>query len=202
MCYGTGYGETQGFIWFHLLLVTELAIFSVRAPGFFLFSIPSIYLVASVGLTIVAGALMATLIPTFGLHGDNLGYIFAFNAVTLVVVDLLKIQFRKMIGEEPGDIIVGDELIEPKPKSEAQKTTEKALRNVVAMDAKLDPEDRERVVKVRQKQGSLLAAFFDVTGEELATNNGFIRQTGGFHASFVGGQPVGDVPRPHRNTIN
>lgn len=198
MCYGTGYGETQGFVWFHLLLVTELAIFSVRAPGFFLFSFPSLYLVASVGLTVIAGALMVTLIPSFGLHGDNLGYIFAFNAVTLVVVDLLKIQFRKMIGEEPGDIIVGDELIEPKPKTEAQKTTEKALRNVVAMDAKLNPEDRERVVQVRKRQGSILAAFFDVTGEELSTNTGFIKQ-GGLRASLVGGQPVGDVPRTNRS---
>lgn len=198
MCYGTGYGETQGFVWFHLLLVTELAIFSVRAPGFFLFSFPSLYLVASVGLTVIAGALMVTLIPSFGLHGDNLGYIFAFNAVTLVVVDLLKIQFRKMIGEEPGDIIVGDELIEPKPKTEAQKTTEKALRNVVAMDAKLNPEDRERVVQVRKRQGSVLAAFFDVTGEELSTNTGFIKQ-GGLRASLVGGQPVGDVPRTNRS---
>lgn len=28
-------GETRGFIWFHLVLVTELMIFSVRAPSFF-----------------------------------------------------------------------------------------------------------------------------------------------------------------------
>jgi hypothetical protein len=33
-------GETQGFVWMHLLVVTELAIFSVWASGFFLTSLP------------------------------------------------------------------------------------------------------------------------------------------------------------------
>ena len=68
-------GETRAFIWFHLLVVTELAIFSVRAPGFFLFSWPSPLLMLSVGLTIVVGGLIACLVESLGLHGANLGYI-------------------------------------------------------------------------------------------------------------------------------
>lgn len=40
--------ETRTFIWMQLVLVTELAIFSVRAPSFFWMSMPSIWLLVSV----------------------------------------------------------------------------------------------------------------------------------------------------------
>lgn len=40
--------ETRSFVWMQLVLVTELAIFSVRAPGFFWQSMPSIWLLISV----------------------------------------------------------------------------------------------------------------------------------------------------------
>merc|ERR1712207_115644 len=110
----------------------ELAIFSVRAPGFILFSLPSSFLIVSVLLTIVVGALVVTLADTFSLSGGNLGYIFAFNAGSLIFVDLLKIQVRKIIGEEPGETIDSDDLIEAKTRTEAQKIVEKRIRNVVA----------------------------------------------------------------------
>lgn len=40
--------ETRTFVWMQLVLVTELAIFSVRAPSFFWMSVPSIWLLVSV----------------------------------------------------------------------------------------------------------------------------------------------------------
>jgi hypothetical protein len=42
--------ETRGFIWFHLVLNTELMVFLVQAGGFMLSSLPSIYLVTSIML--------------------------------------------------------------------------------------------------------------------------------------------------------
>merc|ERR1711862_735503 len=138
-------------------------------------SLPSIYLIVSVFLTIVVGALIVTLFDTFSLHGSNLGYIFAFNAGSLIFVDLLKIQFRKMIGEEPGETIDSDDLIDAKPRTEAQKTVEKDMRNMVAKESVLNAEDRDHVVEVRQKQGSTLAAFFDV-GENYDINGGFVNK--------------------------
>lgn len=48
-------GEAKGFIWFHLIVVTEMMIFSVRAPSIFCLSAPSVYLMASVFLTCLVG---------------------------------------------------------------------------------------------------------------------------------------------------
>lgn len=174
-------GETRGFIWMQLLFVTEMMIFSVRAPGFFIFSMPSIYLIISVGLTIVVGALIACLVNTFGLHGANLGYIALFNLGSFIIVDLLKIQFRKMIGEAPGDIITSDELIEPPARTETQKQVNKGMRQHAQRDAVLDIEDRDRVYEVRDRGG--FGSFFGL-GTDLNLNGGFINKNAGLRTSL------------------
>ena len=189
-------GETRGFIWFHLLVVTELAIFSVRAPSLFVFSMPSIYLVLSVGLTLVAGGLIACLVKTLGLHGNNLVYIVLFNLGSFLVVDLLKIKFRQMIGEEPGDIIPSDDLIEPPARTEAQKHVNKGMRYVVHNEAVLDVEDRHHVVEVNSK--SSLAGFFDLN-TDLTINEGFVNKNAGLRMS-MGVTPAMTAPRPTRRT--
>mmetsp|Transcript_48500 Transcript_48500/g.103174 ORF Transcript_48500/g.103174 Transcript_48500/m.103174 type:complete len:674 (+) Transcript_48500:33-2054(+) len=179
---GTCDAETQGFIWFHLLMVTELAIFSVRAPSFFFTSMPSVWLLLSVGLTLVGGGLIACLMPRFGMHGDNLGYITAFNVGAFVLVDLLKIKFREMIGEEPGDIIASDDLIEPPKRTEAEKKVEKDVRYVVHQEAVVDPEEFGRVVEVRKK-GPMID-FFDL-GTEINLNDGFVNKRAGRRTSLL-----------------
>jgi len=168
-------GEARGFIWMQLLVVTELAIFSVRAPGFCLFSMPSPYLLISVLLTLVAGGLIVCLADTFGLHGSNLGYIALFNLGSFLVVDLLKIKFREMIGEAPGDIIASDDLIEPPARTDAQKNIDKGMRYVVHNESVLDTVDRRHVVEVRSR--SSLAGFFDL-GTDININNGFVNKAG------------------------
>ncbi|KAL7456360.1 hypothetical protein ACHAWC_007900 [Mediolabrus comicus] len=169
-------GEARGFIWFHLIMVTELMIFSVRAPGFVLLSPPpSFYLVVSVFLTLVLGGLLACLLPTFGLHGANLGFIILFNVGSFILVDLLKIQFRKMIGEEPGEVIANDELIQPKTRNETQKTVEKGERYRVHRRSIIGQSDRSHVVEVKQKSG--LPNFFSLGGETLM-DHGYLRPTG------------------------
>eukprot|EP00579_Thalassiosira_antarctica_P028710 CAMPEP_0202013878 /NCGR_PEP_ID=MMETSP0905-20130828/27516_1 /ASSEMBLY_ACC=CAM_ASM_000554 /TAXON_ID=420261 /ORGANISM="Thalassiosira antarctica, Strain CCMP982" /LENGTH=961 /DNA_ID=CAMNT_0048573587 /DNA_START=185 /DNA_END=3070 /DNA_ORIENTATION=+ len=187
--------ETQGFIWFHLLLVTELMIFSVRAPGFFIFSMPSIYLVLSVFLTLVAGGLIACLANQLGLHGSNLGYIVVFNVGSFIVVDFLKIKFREMIGEEPGDIITSDELIEPPARTEAEKNVEKGMRYVVHQDAVVDPEDYGRVVEVRKR--TPMVDFFDL-GTSMNLNDGFVNKRAGHRTSLMMGNTAMVSSRPRR----
>ncbi len=92
--------ETQGFVWFYLVLVTELTIFSVRAPSYFFKSMPSPILFLSVILTCIFGGIIA--VYRRDLSMDAIGLIVAYNAVIFVFVDLAKVPFRKMIGEDPG----------------------------------------------------------------------------------------------------
>lgn len=165
-------GEGRGFIWFHLLTVTEMMIFSVRAPKYFFQSMPSYKLILSVAITLVGGGLLACLYPTMGLRGDNLGYILAFNAGSFIVVDLFKVGFRKLIGEDPGDTIDSDDLIEPTPKTEVQKTVEKDMRYVVHRQSVVNPEDRQHVVEVKKADA---LNFFNM-GTELNVNDGFVNR--------------------------
>ena len=187
-------GETKGFIWFHLLTVTELAIFSVRAPRLFVFSLPSFYLMGSVGITLVAGGLIACLVKTFGLHGDNLGLILIFNLGSFIIVDILKIQFRKMIGEEPGDIIASDELIEPTARTDAQKNVDKGLRYNVHKECVLPEEDRYPIVEVKARDS--FQGFFDLK-TDLDINGGFVNKRGGLAGSLAH-HPVQPGPRVRR----
>ncbi len=173
-------GETTGFIWMQLLVVSELAIFSVRAPGFFLFSMPSVYLIISVLLTLVLGGCIVCLLSSFGLHIVNLGYIAIFNLGAFVVVDVMKIKIRELIGEAPGEIIQGDDLIQPPVRTEAQKNLRKSLRYVVHNDNVLDKDDRHHVVEVESRTWKTsLAGFFDL-GTNLNLNGGFVNQFAGF----------------------
>ncbi|KAL7541478.1 hypothetical protein ACHAXR_010955 [Thalassiosira sp. AJA248-18] len=176
-------GETKGFIWFHLLVVTEMAIFSVRAPGFFLFSMPSPYLMLSVLLTIVAGGLIACNVESIGLHSTNLGYIGIFNLASFLVIDLLKVKFREMIGEEPGDVIASDHLILPTASTEKQKNVNKSLRYVVHNESVLDAKDREHLVEVKERIS--LGGFFGL-GTDLNPNEGFVNKKAGLRRSLNG----------------
>lgn len=172
-------GETTGLIWMQLLVVTELAIFSVRAPAFFLFSMPSVYLIISVVFTLVLGVVIACLLPSLGLHVVNLGYISIFNFAAFVVVDLLKIKVRELIGEAPGEIIQSDELIQPPVRTEAQKHLKKSLRYVVHNENVLDVDDRHHIVEVeRRTWRSTLAGCFDL-GTNLTLNGGFVNKMSG-----------------------
>ena len=169
-------GEARGFVWYQLVLVTELMIFSVRAPSFFLLSRPSMYLIISVLLTCVVGALIACLTDEnegLGLHADNMAYITIFNIGTLIVVDIGKIFFKQSIGEAPGDVIDNDDLLEPPPLTEAQMTVRKQMRYVVHNESVLPPEDRHHVVEIRKRSKSSLAGFFDI-GTDFVLNDGFV----------------------------
>ena len=146
---------------------------------------PSIKLVVSVGLTLVLGALIAVFVETFKLSGPNLGYIILFNVASLLVVDLVKIQFRKWIKEEPGATIDNDELIQPPPKrTEVEQHMNKGMRYEVHRESVLPVADRHHQVEVRSKQMSL-ADFF--TLGDVTVNDGF---TTNKQASVVMGRPV------------
>jgi len=146
---GAAGAETKGFIWFHLVMVTELSIFSVRAPGFLLFDMPSPILLCSVFGTCIVGALIVSFVDEIKLHPSNLGIIIAFDVGLLLLVDVGKVWFRKAIKDEPGDVIVGDALIEPDEadESEVAKTIQKQQRYVVHEEARVsNPRDLDHNV--------------------------------------------------------
>jgi len=100
--------------------------------------------------------------------GSNIGWIILFNVASFLVVDLMKLQFRKMIGEEPGDVIVSDELIQPKTRTDAQKMAAKGERYRTHRQSIVSVADREHVVLVKSR--SVLPGFFSMGGETLMDN--------------------------------
>lgn len=106
-------------------------------------------------------------VDTFSLSGENLGWIILFNVGSFLVVDILKIQFRKAIGEEPGDVIISDELMQPKSRTEVEKTVEKGERYVTHRESCLPMADRHRVVKIKSR--SDLPSMFSLGGEDFDT---------------------------------
>jgi hypothetical protein len=132
--------ETRGFVWMHLVLVSELAIFSVRAPSYFWSSMPSFWLLGSVLLTCIGCCFIA--VYASSLSGLNLLWIWLFNIGSFVVVDIGKVHFRGMIDEAPGEIIESDELVEvPEKKSDVEKFQAKQKRYHVHRDSAMDPAD-------------------------------------------------------------
>eukprot|EP00980_Cylindrotheca_fusiformis_P020176 scaffold7250_cov131-Cylindrotheca_fusiformis.AAC.5 len=143
--------QTKGFIWFQLVLVTELMIFSVRAPAFFLRGAPSIWLVISVLLTCLIGAFIA--VYASDLEWMNVLWIVIFNLGMLVLSDILKRWMRIAIDDVPGEVIATDDLLDVPPieKSDVQKHLAKKMRYHVHNESLLPPEDRHHVVRVRQR---------------------------------------------------
>lgn len=136
--------EKQVDLSLHLVIVTELAIFSVRAPSFFFLSMPNLMLVVSVFATCIGASIYAVF--GSGITGWAVLWIWVFNLVSFVVVDAGKIYFRRIIGDAPGDIIVSDELIEVQKKNEVELHQEKKERYSIHREAVMDPADFERPV--------------------------------------------------------
>ena len=150
---------TRGFIWLYLVLVTELAIFSVRAPSYFWFSMPSPYLILSVLLTCIGCSFIA--VYALDLPAANLGWIWLWNVGVFVVVDFGKVPFREMIGDSFGETIDSDELIEVETKkSDMSMHREKNVRYAVHKESRLNPSDLQHLVQVRSRQFSDLQGMF------------------------------------------
>lgn len=142
--------QTRGLIWFYLVMVTELTIFSVRAPSFFWKSMPSWYLILSVLGTCVIGGLIA--VYTSDLSTEAMGYIVLFNLGAFVLVDVLKVPFCHLIHEDAGSQIVSDALIDPSTtvdnESETKKCVQKQLRYQVHKEARMDSEELDHPIEV------------------------------------------------------
>ena len=132
--------STRGFIWFYLVLATEVTIFSVRASSFFWTSMPSIYLILSVLITCIVGAMIA--IFASDLSAQNVGYIVAFNVGTFFLMDFLKVYFRRLMHEST-ETIKNDDLIPPAPRTEPEKFVEKSLRYAVHRASVLSNSDMD-----------------------------------------------------------
>ncbi|HET6445137.1 MAG TPA: hypothetical protein VFI27_11225 [candidate division Zixibacteria bacterium] len=176
--------ETQGFIWYHLVLVTELMIFSVRAPYFFWkrSAMPSIYLIISVACTCICGALIACFASD--LSWRNFIWITLFDLGTLVLVDVGKIWIRTIIGDAPGDIIESDELLEIPlvPKTDIEKHAAKKIRYTVHRNSRLPPEFLDHKVEVRSRARSGLAGFQADLREDFVTDGFISRRNENFAA--------------------
>jgi H+-transporting ATPase len=144
--------ETRGFIWFHLVLVTEFAIFSVRSPSFFFLNAPAFALAFSVFITCVISAIIA--IYGSSLSPVNMGIIVGVNFAMLFFVDALKMWFRQLIDDVPGDVIETDELIPVDvKKSETEKVLEKKQRYQVHRASVMSKEDMEHKVEIVETKG-------------------------------------------------
>jgi len=153
-------------------MVTELMIFSVRAPRFVLLSPPpSMYLVGSVFTTLILGGLLAGLLQMWTVPGADIGWIILFNVGAFLLVDLMKLLFRKIIREEPGDVIANDELLVPTSRTETQKTVEKGRRYRAHRESIVSVADRSHCVEVKSR--SSLSGFFSLGGEVMM-DNGFV----------------------------
>lgn len=146
--------DTRGFIWFYLVMVTELTIFSVRAPSFFWRSLPSLLLVVSVLTTCIIGAIIA--IFSSELSVDSMGYIVLYNLGAFFLVDLLKVPFRSLINEDPGEMINSDDLISPEMTNETTQYVKKQLRYEIHKEASQTPYETHHV---RIRTQSVLDGF-------------------------------------------
>jgi magnesium-transporting ATPase (P-type) len=172
--------DTRGFIWMHLVLVTELAIFSVRAPSYFWFSVPSMYLVASVALTCFGCSFIA--VYTSQLSGANLGWIWLYNVGIFIVVDVGKVWFRNLIDDNPGDVIESNELVEvDEAKTELVKKIEKKKRYRVHSESVLEMADMQHTVEVRDRN-----RFFDSFRELGPITDGFVHNQHRRDVALVG----------------
>jgi hypothetical protein len=145
-------GPSTGFVWFHLVMVTELAIFSVRAPSLFFLSMPAPALALSVFVTIVVAAIIAVLAN--GLTLINMGIIIGVNVALLIFVDVLKMWFRQLIKDEPGEVIESDELIPVDvKKTETEKHMEKNIRYAVHRASTVNDNDLQHRIQFVDRTG-------------------------------------------------
>lgn len=182
--------ETQGFIWLYLVLVTEFAIFSVRAPKFFWMSMPATLLIGSVLLTAALGTVIAIL--AMDLEGEPAIWIWLYNIGAFIVIDILKVVFKRIIKDTPGDTIDSDELVQVgAPKSEAKKQVEKGLRNVVHLGASRPARDLNHTIEIKDAGSDTFSKVFDTftrMGPETQAD-GFIYKPHGRRASVVFNAP-------------
>jgi len=173
--YGGCNAETRGFIWFDLVMVTEMAIFSVRAPSFLLFSLPSFALMGSVLLTIIVSALIA--IFASELHLDNMFYIVAFNIALLLVVDVFKIWFRQLIHDEPGGVIESDELIPVDVEvTETKKLVGKAQRYMIHRESAMNAADFQHQIEIVEERPGVIGGLSKTLSDlrPMGITSGFI----------------------------
>ena len=169
--------STSAFIWLHLLVATEMMIFSARAPGFFWKSTPSNYLMFSVSFFIVVGAILAAFVPWFGtgIAGINVLWILIWNAGVFVLLDLGKVEFRELIGDGAGEIIASDELIEPEKIVEEQTEIEINMKKKMRYEV-----HRQAVVPERDRQISyevLDTTTFVGRVRAVSSMDGFVRRS-------------------------
>jgi H+-transporting ATPase len=165
--------ENQGFVWFHLVLVTELMIFSVRSPSFMLLSRPSWALLASVLGTCVIAAFVA--VYASDLSGYHLLWIVLYNIAALLFVDAGKIGVRHLIDDDPGDVIDDDKLksLPEQSRTDDEKKEAKDKRYRVHQASVMSVEELTHAMHIHDKARSTLAAFF----HRHPVSTGFVNPT-------------------------
>lgn len=178
--------KTQGFIWLHLVLVTELAIFSARAPGLFFKSIPSLALMVSVIATCILGTLVALFAEK--VPGTNVGWIWLYNIAAFCFVDIFKIKFRELIGDAPGATIDSDEPVEfDSGKTEATKFMEKKLRYAVHTESAMPAHELTHSIEIiTNDKNDMIGMFVSQLGElrPVSFTDGYVQRARARSSSF------------------
>ena len=93
----------------------------------------------------------------------------------LLVVDALKIFFRRLISDEPGEVIDSDELIQQVVEhTDCDRGIQKKLRYIVHDESKLEEEETLHQIIVREKTRSNIEGFF--FGNSSILGDGLVRQ--------------------------
>ena len=101
-----------------------------------------------------------------------------------------------MIGDEPGEVILSDELRTPTARTETQRTMEKGVRYRTHRESTVSVADRCHCVEVKQK--SDLPSFFSLGGDTLM-NNGYVNAKMGVNT--LSAAPTGRGPHRTKQVV-
>lgn len=160
---GTCDKKIQAAIWLQMSIAAELLIFSARAPSYIWTSIlPSSALTISVLAGCVITTVLAGVFTYFGgLPIGDMALIWAYNIVTLIVIDICKVQYLLLMNEKM-DVLPEIEM--PKVPAHGHGDGETRISH-------LDREDKTRSIRVSKsmnKSGvnNTIDALMDLHGVE------------------------------------
>lgn len=136
-------------------------------------------LTGSVLLTCIGGAFIA--VYGANLSWDNVAWIWLYNLGAFLIVDVVKVWFKEAIGESPGEIIVGDDLVEvDETKTETKKHVEKKLRQVVHAQSVVPASDLSHEIEITETKADLFSQFTQQYREmrAISITDGFITRRG------------------------
>jgi hypothetical protein len=137
----------QAGVWLQMSVAAELLIFSARAPSYMWTSIaPSAPLFISVMIGCLVTSIFAADIPYFGsLPIVDIVYIWIYDVFTLVVIDIVKVQYLKMMNES----------LETLPDTDTREPAIEEAEVAESADVETGHMGRDKIPPPRSRVGSI-----------------------------------------------